>query len=407
MFRLASLFVEIGANTQGLNTALAGIHARLLGIGSIGQAASQGLHSLAMGFTALEGAIGGLGMTILAGLGMAAVTGLAHCAMEAAHLQEAVAKVEQAFGTASPKVLAMADELAKKFGVVNKEVLDVAASFGLMLQGSGVARDMSADMSIALSKTAVDVASYFDISMQEAIQRMQSGLSGEMEAVRRFGINLSETNIKRQGQAMGFGSGELDQETKTLIRFMILMKGFSAAADDAERSQYRLIGQLKKFTGQIYTFAVNLGTLVTPVFTAILITTNATLEFINAKFTWFFTYLKAGALWLDSIFGTDLTGAKAAAAGEATTDERTKKIQEDMQKDKEAALKAGAHQPKGWRGGLEDFAKKVQESAWGSGKHKTAEDQLKTQKAMEKLLEEIKRNTKPAGSPPPPIPSFP
>jgi hypothetical protein len=363
-------------------------------MGSIGTKVSGMLHGVTMGATALEGAIGAVGIAAGFALAGAAVVGLAHAAMEAAHLQEAVAKVEQAFGTATPRVLAMADELAKKFGVVNKEILDVAASFGLMLQGSGVAREMSADMSVALSKIAVDAASFFDVSMTEAITRLQSGLSGEMEAVRRWGINLSESNIKRQGQVAGFGSGDLSQEAKTLIRFKLIMEGLAAAAGDAERSQFRLVGQWKLFTGELYTFATNLGAVVVPIFTGILYVVNNVLAGVNAAMSMIGAAFKSTLAYIAGLFGyTDIFGEADVQKQREAIDARIAATEADRAKDAEAAKAselAEKHKPKGWQGGLEEWAKHLQEGAFGKGKDTTAADQLKTQQAMAQLLSEIK-----------------
>jgi len=363
-------------------------------MGSIGTAVSAGLHKLTQGAFALEGAIGAVGIAAGFALAGAVAIGLAHCAMEAAHLQEAVAKVEQAFGTATPRVLAMADGLAKKFGVVNKEILDVAASFGLMLQGSGVTRELSADMSVALSKIAVDAASFFDVSMTEAITRLQSGLSGEMEAVRRWGINLSESNIKRQGQVAGFGSGDMSQEAKTLIRYKLILEGLSAAAGDAERSQFRLVGQWKLFTGEIYTFATNLGAVVVPIFTGILWVVNTVLGQVNYAMSMIGAAFKAGLSYVAGLFGfTDIFGEADVQKQREAIDARIAATEADRAKDAEAAKLSEATEkakPKGWQGGLEEWAKHLQEGAFGKGKDTTAADQLKTQQAMAQLLAEIK-----------------
>lgn len=399
MFRLAELFVEIGARTGGLNTVLSGVHARLLGMGSIGTALSRGLHKATMGFFALEGAIGKVGIALGVALAGAGVVALGHLAMEAAHLQEAVAKVEQAFGSATPKILGMADELARKFGVVNKEILDTAASFGLMLQGSGITRELSADMSVALSKIAVDAASFFDITMTEAIQRMQSGLSGEMEAVRRWGVNLTETNIKRQAMAAGWsGKGELDQSVKTVIRYKLLMEGLKAAEGDAERSQGRLIGQWKLFTGELYQLATTVGAVAIPIFTGLLHVVNAILGGINSLIGGLVSLGKTVIGTIGGWLGVDVFGAKEEAQRRQEIDARIARTEADRLKDDEAAQanekklkedKDAAKEKKGFQGGLEEFAKHLQEGAWDKKKVDVASQQLDEQKVTNELLKKL------------------
>src|SRR6202044_3844112 len=137
--------------TGPLQGALAGVHARLLGMGTVGQGLSGMLGGLTSKIMGLHAAIGTVGIMAGVALAGAVAMGLAHCALEAGHLHEAVAKVEQTFGSASPRILAMADEMATKLGVVKTQLLDIAASFGLMLQGGGMGRELSAEMSGALA----------------------------------------------------------------------------------------------------------------------------------------------------------------------------------------------------------------------------------------------------------------
>lgn len=397
-FRLAELFVEIGARTGGINGALAGLHSNLLGMGPLGTRLSGAIHGATQAFQGL-GVMGPLALSAAAaGIG-ALVLGLTHCALEAAHLQEAVAKTEQAFGSATPKVLAMADELARKFGVVRKEILDTAASFGLMLQGAGITRELSADLSVALSRIAVDAASYFDVSMQEAIQRLQSGLSGEMEAVRRWGVNLSETNIVRQARVMGYDardSQDLDQNTKTLIRYKLIMEGLSAAQGDAERSQGRLVGQWKLFTGQVTELAMAYGERLIPILTAGLHVLNF---FLGAWVGIEQAINRAGKAllnWTGGLLGWDISGSKQTEADRQAIDARIAGVEADRKADdarvkaQETEAAAKKKEARGWSGDLVGWASRIQDAAWSIGKDKVARDQLKEAEASRKLLEDIR-----------------
>lgn len=404
-FRLAELFVEIGARTGGVYGAIAKVQVGLMNLGPIGVKASDAITKAVLAFGEL-GMLGQIALSAVAAGVAAAAVGLVHCAFQAAHLGEAVAKVEQAFGTATPKVLAMADDLANRFGVVRKEILDVAASFGLMLQGAGVTRELSAGMSVALSRIAVDAASFFDVEMSEAIMRLQSGLSGEMEAVRRWGINLSETNVLRQAKTMGFqakDSQDLDQSTKTLVRYKLIMDGLKAAAGDAERSQFRLIGQWKIFTGYVSELAITFGERLLPVLTGAMWVLN---WFLGVWVKIEQAINKAGKAligWAAGLFGWDVFGEKEKQANQEAIDKRIAQTEADQKKDAELAKKnelaaKKEKEPKGWQGGIEEWAKHLQEAAWGKDKDKIAKDQLKEQQATNKLLEEIKKRTAPAGA---------
>jgi hypothetical protein len=405
MFKLASLFVEIGADTGRLNAALAGVHARLLGMGGIGQKLSGGLHAATNTFLGL-GALGPAALAATAaGVGAVAV-GLAHCAFKAAELTESIAKVEQAFGSASPRILAMADELAAKFGAVKKDVLDIAGSLGLMLQGAGVGRGASAEMAEMLTRRAVDVKSFFEVPMEEAIARFQSGLSGEMEAVRRWGINLTETNVKRQAAALGF-TGELDEAVKVLVRFKIMMEATSVAAGDADRSQGRLIGAWDQFTGHLSKLATDIGAEVVPMFTLLVracdLAVKALLALDSAaagrdasgRATAPDTAANEFGKWVRSFFVTDpaapdkakellaIDAQRAAMARDVAADEAAGRANEA------AARKKKADDEKFWMGGLAEYARHLQEGAFGPKKDAIPKDHLKSSRNIEQLLKDI------------------
>lgn len=398
MFRLAELFVEIGARTGGLTSALSGVHNRLLGVGTLGQGLSGIIHSTTLGLMGMAGTAGALGV-VAAGLGKAA--------MSAGHLREAISKAEQAFGSSTDRIVAMADRMAASVGAVRTEVLDAAASFGLMLQGAGIGREASAQMSEALSRVAIDAASYFDVSLSEALMRLQSGLSGEMEAVRRWGVNLSETNVANKARAMGLGGNgrDLDQSTKTLVRFKIMMDSLNVVVGDAERSQGRLVGQWKLLQGNLDTLITQVGNQVTPMFTALTAAANSLLGGFNKLNA---SYEQSGSpataanrfgLWVRSLFtGEEMPGPQkqvdAEAARQKAIDEARAKAQQDFLADQQAAAEAQAkqaqaHEPKGWMGGIDEWAKHLQEGAWGKDKDKLQKDQLAMQQQARDLLQKI------------------
>ena len=173
MFRLASLFVEIGAHTGGLTGVLANVHNRLLGMGTVGQKLSGVLHGVSMGFAGLATSLGPISLAIVA-IG-AAVGTIFKVAMAAGHLNEAISKAQQTFGSFSTKVLAAADEMAAKFGIVKTTFIDAASSFGLMLEGAGINRTNATEMSVVLTKLAADAKAFFDVPFDEGFNASSPG----------------------------------------------------------------------------------------------------------------------------------------------------------------------------------------------------------------------------------------
>lgn len=408
-WRLAELFVEIGARTGGVNAVLAGIHSRLLGLGAVGRGLSGILHSTTMGLSGIGGALGAGGIAAIGAGAVAAGAGLGKMAFMAAHLDESLSKLEQTFGSASKGVASGVQEMSDKFGIVQTEILNTASDFGQMLQGAGIARQKSAEMSSALVKLAVDLKSFFDLpSLNEALIRLQSGLAGETEAVRRWGINLTEQNIKVKAMAMGLNDGkkEMDQATKTMVRYRIILESTKAAQGDWERSQGRLIGQWELFTGRLTKLATAIGTEVTPVLTGLLTVVNRLLGALSspggASAGW---WLKLLPKWLQPLAALAAsTGAGGAADAKAAREQAQADIDRRIDEtnaaflaDQEAAQKMGAkaHEKKGFQGGLEEYIRHVQEAAFGKDKHAAKQTAL-LQQAAGALTSIDNKLTKPA-----------
>jgi hypothetical protein len=372
-FKLADLFVQISGDSKPLNSALMLVHQQLLGMSGIGGQIGSSLIS------GLSGKLLGLSEEAAVAFGVAAIgatvaaVALGKAAFMAGHLNEAVNKSAQVFGSANPKIVALADELAAKFGIVKTTVLDTAASFGLMLQGAGFDRLKATEMSATLVRLAADAKSFFDVPLEEAIMRISSGLAGETESVRRWGINLTEANVKQKAMALGLfnGRGEMDQATKTAVRYQLILDGLKPATGDLERTGGGLIQQWEKLTGQVTNLATEIGGAVLPVVTVLVQAANVLVTAFGGMVrfaislhqilvdVWGYVAKITGVAGLLG-YGPDDSDKKAAAI-----DARIAKTKEEFDRDT-AAGKASAKTPKGWSGGLEAFAKKVQDSAFGA-----------------------------------------
>lgn len=406
-WKLADLFVQISGDARPLGSTLGSIQQRLMGlVGFGGQIGGSLIGEIA-------GPLLGLSATAATGVGLVAVAAaaataaLGKTAMMAGHLTEAINKSEQVFGSSNGKLIALADELARKFGIVKTTVLDTAASFGLMLEGAGFDRIKAAEASATLVKLAADAKSFFDVPLEEAITRIQSGLSGEMEAVRRWGINLTELNVKQKAMAMGLfnGRGEMDQATKTAVRYQLILEGLKPAQGDLERTGGGLVQQWEKFTGQLTNLATTIGSVLLPVFTLMLRGLNSMLDLVGSQIgAWAeWTLWLAKASGILNLLGLD-PGDEEKAAKQAEIDARIKATEDQFKAD----AAAGQQKPrKVWQGGLEEYAKKIANAAAGGNKDTVPKQQLAVQKqqlgVMQQMLARAGKNG--GGAPMPAIAS--
>ena len=107
-----------------------------------------------------------------------------------------------------------------------------------MFKNAGFGADAVADLSTALTAFTADFASFNNLSIDEAFQKIQSGLAGETEAVRRYGIDVSAAAVQTEAYAMGIAEvgDKLTEAQKIQARTSIILKDGADAMGDVART---------------------------------------------------------------------------------------------------------------------------------------------------------------------------
>lgn len=112
-------------------------------------------------------------------------------------LNETVNATEAIFKGSAKEILAWSRTSADGFGLARSESLQAAASIGAMLKPMGFAVPTAAKMSKKMVELAGDMASFNNEDPTEMLERIRSGLAGESEPLRRFGVDLRVTAVEQ------------------------------------------------------------------------------------------------------------------------------------------------------------------------------------------------------------------
>lgn len=134
----------------------------------------------------------------------------------ASDLNESITKTQAVFKGASPAVEAFAKTAATSIGQSRQQALEATATFGNLFRAMGTGPKQAANLSTHLVTLAGDLASFNNVSPQEALEALRSGIVGEVEPLRKFGVNLSQTAIQAKALATG-----IVQPTKNLAEIKI------------------------------------------------------------------------------------------------------------------------------------------------------------------------------------------
>ncbi|MGC1272800.1 MAG: hypothetical protein WBC44_03770 [Planctomycetaceae bacterium] len=128
----------------------------------------------------------------------------------------------------------------------------------------------AAEMSKQVTQLAVDLASFNNMEDEDAMQALTSGLLGESEPLKRFGVIANEAAVKAELLSQGLDPKNATDQQKVMARLAIVMKGTAAAQGDAIRSSGSWANQMKRLEGEIGNTAGAIGTALLPVVTPLL-----------------------------------------------------------------------------------------------------------------------------------------
>lgn len=177
------------------------------------------------------------GLAATAGAAFAAIGAgafLKDAIVGASDLDESINAVNKSYGEFADDVLALGEGVAARLGLTQTDFNAAAVRFSAFAERVvGEGGDVAGFVD-DISTRAADFASVFNIEVSEALQVFQSGLSGEAEPLKRFGINLLESEVKAYAYRAGIVSvGEALTETqKVQARFGLLMESTNKTAGD-------------------------------------------------------------------------------------------------------------------------------------------------------------------------------
>lgn len=218
--------------------------------------------SIKESFKGMGKALAFTGIAVSAGAAFSAIAAGAKAAVAAASdLGETISKTQAVFKSSAAEMLKWADGASRSFGQSKNQALDAAAGFGNLFTAMGIGEDSAAGMSRRLTELASDLASFNNTSVDEAIAAIGSGLRGEAEPMRRFGVLMDDATLKAQALASGLSNGKdaLDPATKALAAYELILSKTATAQGDFQRTSDGLANSQRTITALISDMSAEIG----------------------------------------------------------------------------------------------------------------------------------------------------
>lgn len=165
-----------------------------------------------------------------------------------------------------------AEQVGEVMGIDPGEFMRNQGVFMTITEGFGVASERAHIMSKNLTQLGYDLSSFFNISFADSMQKLTSGISGELEPLRRLGYDLSQARLKAVAFSLGIKKSfnDMTQAEKAQLRYYAIMTQVTKAQGDMARTLNAPANQLRILKAQLVQVGRALGNVFIPVLNTVL-----------------------------------------------------------------------------------------------------------------------------------------
>ncbi len=230
-------------------------------------------------------------------------------------LQEVQNVVDVVFPAMSSQVDDFAKSAAATFGLSETMAKQYTGTFGAMAKAFGFSEQQAYDMSTALTGLAGDVASFYNITQDEAYTKLKSVFTGETETLKDLGVVMTQSALDAYALANGFGktTSAMSEAEKVALRYSFVQNQLTAAAGDFSRTSGSWANQVRLLSLQFDSLKSTIGQ-------GLIAALTPVLELINHLISRLQTLANAFKELMEGLFGKqqDSSGASSVAAAAQT-----------------------------------------------------------------------------------------
>lgn len=132
--------------------------------------------------------------------------------------------VDTTFGNNAAQINKWSQTALKVFGLSELQAKQYTGTLGAMMKSSGITGQSLVDMSTNLAGLAGDFASFYNLSQDDAFEKIRAGISGETEPLKQLGVNMSVANMEAFALSKGIKASynQMDQASQVALRFAYL-----------------------------------------------------------------------------------------------------------------------------------------------------------------------------------------
>lgn len=189
-----------------------------------------------------------------------------------------------AMGESAESANAFAEKVQDIIGIDMSDWIRKQGVFQTLISGFGVSSERADIMSQQLTQLSYDLASFYNMDVGEAFTKLQSGVSGELEPLRRLGYDLSQVRLQEEAASLGIEKNfnAMNQAEKAALRYHAIMTQIPEVQGDMARTLNTPSNALRILRSELSQCARAVGSIFIPALNAILPVVTSVVKVITA-----------------------------------------------------------------------------------------------------------------------------
>lgn len=233
---------------------------------------------------------------------------------------EATDLFHNAMGNLSGEADTLISKMQGLLGVDPTKAMTYMATIQSLGTSFGLTSDKAYILSKNLTQLAYDEGSYWNKDVAETFTAMSSAISGEIEPIRRLGVDLSQARLQQELLALGFNNqvSSLSQADKAVLRYIAIMKQTANVQGNLAQTIQSPANQIKILKAQLDMLAKSVGSLLYPALKSILPPLIAAVQLIREFVEWVAKLMGVKVVFTDFTKSADSVGGIGDAMDETT-----------------------------------------------------------------------------------------
>ena len=169
--------------------------------------------------------------------------------------------VDSVFTTMNEKVNSFAKGALDAYGLTEKQAKKMVGTFGAMSESFGYTEKQAYSMATALTGLTGDVASFYNLDIDEAYTKMKSVYTGETESLKELGVVMTQAALDQFALANGYGktTAKMSEQEKVALRLAFVQDKLKVASGDFLKTQDSWANQARILEGQFESLKTAIG----------------------------------------------------------------------------------------------------------------------------------------------------